>query len=696
MNWLQKISQEQLMFNFPDLAYYQTFGPTYSPRKECYFCHRELTPQDIEEDISIYPDVAETTKLKFNVPPEMISTMIEQYFTEANAAIKQYAYRPDLGMEVWDVPLTKDQKGAISDELSKILWGAMSSLPYSLDYGSQHMAFRRIFDCLRIWNFNTMGELDSQFDASRSKIPNVIQLFKREYDSLSQTKQVSICLECASERMEQCKNCGTWVDVEDDETTWLENGRDKDGNIIGDYYCPECSEDAGTCESCSKRYKKDDIRYIPSSDTYEGYEYTLCESCFENTDWSTCEKCEKYITSNNHIRIRGDVCLCPDCYSDAGTLLDIDHYNDVLEKLGLDQTGSIPLQTTKVQKFFIPFFQQYLKKFGNPAMGGRVDANRVLQYAQKTNIKDVETLKTIEFLCQTSADIPNIITYLEGVIKFNEEFKQKYPNLKHVSNIPARFQAADSYGDPDVNHMTIEMKPDSDLIDFAKHITPRGKEMWNKLNIGHHDGCIAYARIGQDIDDEDIWIINNIQSDADIQKLGPQIRHSYQTIWDQLQSDPASVDINDETVQDAMAAAFWNKTLRHWQPLILDVVIQLAKASQKTLYITPMAMQRKKWGNIPERSEDAYEKVPLQMGGEPEREYVKPESLVEGRYDLIRLANWLQKVSAVELDYQKLGQLWQMSPEVAKAGAMWLVIAGYDYNSIQQMSRQDILRCCFV
>ena len=45
------------------------------------------------------------------------------------------------------------------------------------------------------------------------------------------------------------------------------------------YYCEECENETTECEWCGERVSNDDIRYIGPDDTYEGTEYTLCESC---------------------------------------------------------------------------------------------------------------------------------------------------------------------------------------------------------------------------------------------------------------------------------------------------------------------------------------------------------------------------------------------------------------------------------
>jgi len=57
--------------------------------------------------------------------------------------------------------------------------------------------------------------------------------------------------------------------------------------------------------------------------------------------------------------------------------------------------------------------------------------------------------------------------------------------------------------------------------------------MWHELNSGHHRGSIAYARIGES-EDGKTWIINNIQTDADVQKLNKSQRARWQDILNQL------------------------------------------------------------------------------------------------------------------------------------------------------------------
>ena len=157
--------------------------------------------------------------------------------------------------------------------------------------------------------------------------------------------------------------------------------------------------------------------------------------------------------------------------------------------------------------------------------------------AQRQNVKDPEMLKTLQFLIGKQPE--EILPLLQQTVEFHEEFKKKYPKVKGVSNIPANFKVVPSYGDPDVPHMTITMSPSKTLLEFAEFMFPNAQQIWDRIKSGHHSGSIAYARIGTNgEDDEDTWLINNIQSDADLQSLSESDRGTYQEIWQKYAKTP--------------------------------------------------------------------------------------------------------------------------------------------------------------
>jgi len=105
-------------------------------------------------------------------------------------------------------------------------------------------------------------------------------------------------------------------------------------------------------------------------------------------------------------------------------------------------------------------------------------------------------------------------------------------------------------------------------------------------------------------------------------------------------------------------------------------------------------MQEEKWHRAPERAIEGYERIPQQMGGKWKSQYVEPESLPEGRYDMIRLANnWMIRLSQLDYDdydYKLLAKLWKTQVQVAEAGVNWLAILGHSPESVSKMSWEQV------
>ena len=83
---------------------------------------------------------------------------------------------------------------------------------------------------------------------------------------------------------------------------------------------------------------------------------------------------------------------------------------------------------------------------------------------------------------------------------------------------------------------------------------------------------------------------------------------------------------------------------------------------------------------IPERSREAYERIPLQMGGEEETAYVKPQNIREDNWDVIRLANWLQRISGG--NKYTMSRRWNMSPRMTEEALNWLGTLGYGEHEV--------------
>jgi len=694
------------MLDFPDadLSYYQAFGDIEYNFGPCAYCGKQLTEEDRYEDIWVLTG-EKGSKLQFSIDQQRFLGRLQSFFPQAEAFLEQKAQSPDPyatesqyniqtgqwetpeppppGVLRWDIPLRYPETTEIVTHLKTLLHQSISSgeAPSFGTFGADKYGatIDRLF--ADTMNFNTLGEARGGLDALKARLPQFLAELSKQHGSQQTYVKAPVCIECAEENLVECENCGEMVDEND--SIAVKRGYNKE--VI--HYCHDCEENTTECEWCNERVDNDDIRHISADDTYEGVEFTLCEGCLEHADWVYCDGCSRYVTSEYNYRSNDYEIGCPECVGDADSM-DLSHYNGVLRELGLKKRGGLPLHPEKIQKLYLPFFQRYLGKYGSRLNEeGRLDSSHVLALAQKQNIRDPEMLKTIEFLASQPPD--KILPLLEQTIEFHTEFKEKYPKLKGVGNIPATFEVVPSYGSPDVPHMTVTMKPSKTLLEFAQFLFPAAQEIWDQIKHGHHSGSIAYARIGTSgEDDEDTWLINNIQSDADLQSLSDDTRTKYQTIWKQYADDPKSVDMQSREVQKALAAGFWNKTFRNWQAILIDVVRQVALAENKTLYMTSMEIQKARWSRIPERSREAYERIPLQMGGEEEQVRVKPQQVREDRWNVIRLANWLQRISGG--NKYTMSRRWNMPPNVTEEALNWLATLGYGEQEVAHLTLDDI------
>jgi len=703
MNWIQKIAQPtQMMLDFPDadLSYYQAFGDIEYHSGFCAYCNKQLTAEDEYEDIWVLTG-KKGSKLQFSIDQQRFLDRLQSFFPQAEAFLEQKAQSPDpaatedryniqtgqwetpesppTGVLRWDIPLKYSEWMEIDNHLKTLLHQSISS-GESPFFGTPG-ADRYVSSIDRLFmDFNTLGEARNALDTLKARLPQFLAELSEQYGSRQTYTKVPVCIECAEKNLVQCENCGEMVDENDA----LASNKVYSKEVI--HYCHNCEESTVECEWCNNRVDKNNIMFIGADSTYEGEEYTLCEKCLYDADWIYCDSCGRYVTNEYNIRQNNEDVGCPDCVGDADSM-DLAHYNGVLRELGLKKRGGLPLHPEKIQKLYLPFFQRYLGKYGSKLdKEGYLDSGHVLAIAQKQNIRDPEILKTIEFLASQPPE--QIISLLEQTIEFHTEFKEKYPKLKGVSNIPATFEMVPSHGSPDIPHMTVAMKPSQMLMKFAQFLFPAAQDIWDRIKWGHHNGSIAYVRIGASGEDDDTWLINNIQSDADLQSLSNSTRAKYQMIWKQYADDPKSVDMQSREVQEALAAGFWNKTFRNWQAILIDVVRQVALAENKTLYMTSMEIQEARWNRIPERSFEAYERIPLQMGGEKEQVRVKPQQVPEDKWNVIRLANWLQRISGG--NKYTMSRRWNMPPNVTEEALNWLATLGYGEQEVAHLTLDDI------
>ena len=201
------------------------------------------------------------------------------------------------------------------------------------------------------------------------------------------------------------------------------------------------------------------------------------------------------------------------------------------------------------------------------------------------------------------------------------------------------------------------MRPSKMLLAYGEALFPGANYMWKNISRGgHHEQAMAYCRIGEQGSD---WIVDNLQTDSDVQGLSSSERSVYERVNEMVNSgiyqirdgkwhfksgkqflplSESNAPHTLEQIQEAQAYSFWNRTTKHWPVMMLHVAKALAKADGKSLYVSSDEMQKQKWSTIPERSKDVYDRFPRMMGGEEVEWKGKPEDLREQDWDVVQVA----------------------------------------------------------
>ena len=225
-----------MMFDFPDLAYYQSFGDVEYQGSQCAYCGKVLEDDDRYEDIWVLSG-EKGTPLQFNFDQQAFLTKLEAFFPLAEAYLQQKASEPPPnpygqhngtnqifneetatwedapipGTMRWDVPLQYPEKSQIPNDLKVMFHQTISSGEHPTfgtfgtdQYGS--MIDRIFADSM---NFGgTLGELRGGLNTLRDKIPYFVEALAKQYGSKATLVKSPVCIECAEENLVECENCG--------------------------------------------------------------------------------------------------------------------------------------------------------------------------------------------------------------------------------------------------------------------------------------------------------------------------------------------------------------------------------------------------------------------------------------------------------------------------------------------------------
>lgn len=104
------------------------------------------------------------------------------------------------------------------------------------------------------------------------------------------------CYDCEGELFFYCEDCEETHSIDDQ--NWIDEKS----------ICNTCRDDNYTCcEDCGEYTSNDYSHYISS-----GYGYHICQSCYENNGYGSCEICGE-MHSENNIVYRNDCYYCADC-----------------------------------------------------------------------------------------------------------------------------------------------------------------------------------------------------------------------------------------------------------------------------------------------------------------------------------------------------------------------------------------------
>lgn len=415
---------------------------------------------------------------------------------------------------------------------------------------------------------------------------------KEKGQKLEYTVLYPLCYNCST----VCLACGEVVDDIDDMI-------DYKGNL----YCENC---AYKCFSCNKVFlnsKKDKFEH--AGDVY-------CEDCFSE-NFYICEECEDTVNRDDAVFDDDGTVLCSDCYSKQNTIDDYDK-NSLRSFVANNEnylSEFYPVDEATIKNKILPFIKNAIKS-------KLTTGDELLELLGKKNNlgKDAPLIKAI-----ITAEIKDGNNSTDGIYNVFEkqlnktmELKAKYPNYNKGFKfypVEVRLEQAHTH-----TGAVLAIYPTKKFLDLADTIIEGASRAYNSTlgSMGHHRGALAYARITRDRFNN--IIVDNLQTDLDTQAL--------------------------EGYNDEPTVMWWAKSInKFWVQYMLNLLRNMGEELGAEVYLTNYDMQKRKWGRIPERNRDVYERIPQEMGFITENVKAKPTELESDYYDMSRLAELFYKLS---------------------------------------------------
>lgn len=408
---------------------------------------------------------------------------------------------------------------------------------------------------------------------------------------------------CKDEHGDECYICDKGLDVTSDDVTKYD----------GHYYHSECwSEVYDYCARCNEVIDSDNAYYTEDSDG------PYCSYCFRNM-----QKENAFDEDSMSVSVR-----------------------KVPESL-------YPIDSKTIVGNIIPALEAAYKKFNNKINEHSI--NFIISRLQKQESK--AAVNTELNNCNNISDVINVF---KGNIEYDKSIREKYPALKGFRPIPCDISVENAGSDHPGS--VYALYPNKRTMEFAEALHPGTRDVYLKYlkDHGHHDGALAYIRI---TDDNDNIIIDNIQTDIDMQWVNKyyfkgRIEKETNLTNERIEEIKRDKDRTDEEKESLInklkenneelcksfditgkALAWWAQSIsKFFVPFLLDLVKQFAEKTDRKAYITSFEMQKRKWGTLPNKTEDFYEAIPEQMGFKQEEISAKPESLNRDEYLMRRMA----------------------------------------------------------
>lgn len=386
-------------------------------------------------------------------------------------------------------------------------------------------------------------------------------------------------------------------------------------SIIMEPLCEDCYDDnLVSCDWCG-------VKGIPQGDAGDetanfikiDNDNYLCKRCYENS--FHCDECGTIMSSDDmHHVEHPEKMLCDKCYNEhKKESYDTEEVENAVKEFSNNETF-LPIDTKQIEKTILP---KVLLPLKNKPFSLESIERQAIKAGLSTELKNflMTTAKSESF-----STMEELIGKLSRQINTEKYYKETYPNIKKMNNLPLDVKIVEEH-DRDMSSFTITIKPTQSFIDYSEVFFPgTGALAYKKLSSGgHHSGSMAYARIGYD-KNTDSFVINNLQTDADLQKLTRE------------------GELSEALKPLEPAIRWWLKQFENWPAQLLDIVHNFGEQIDKPVYLTDFDMQKNKWDRIPERNRDIYDKIPQLMGFDKEKVDMNVETLGKDRYEMYRVA----------------------------------------------------------